>query len=137
MKKYFSSLIISLSIVVASLVPLPTAAIDVFQNCGGAAGGTGSSTGGSVTGTASGSQICGAKGDSFTNIMKNIINTILFVLGIVAVIMIIIGGIRYVTSNGDSNQIKSAKDTILYSVIGLVVAIMAYAIVGFVLDRLK
>lgn len=133
MKKYFSSLIISLGIIMASLVPLQASAIDVFQNCGG----TGSSTGGSVTGTASGSQICGAKGDSFTNIMKNIINTILFVLGIVAVIMIIIGGIRYVTSNGDSNQVKSAKDTVLYSVIGLVVAIMAYAIVGFVLDRLK
>jgi multisubunit Na+/H+ antiporter MnhB subunit len=49
--------------------------------------------------------------------------------------MIIIGGIRYTTSNGESSQIKSAKDTIMYAVIGLVVAILAYSIVNFVVDQ--
>jgi hypothetical protein len=57
-----------------------------------------------------------------------VINILLFVIGAVAVIMIIIGGIRYVTSNGDQAQVKGAKDTIMYSVIGLVVAILQQAL---------
>jgi hypothetical protein len=64
-----------------------------------------------------------------------VVNILLFILGAIAVVMIIIGGIRYATSNGDSSQIKTAKDTILYAVVGLIVAIMAYAIVGWVVDQ--
>ena len=64
--------------------------------------------------------------------IKVVVNVMLFILGAIAVIMIIIGGIRYATSNGDSNTIKAAKDTILYAVIGLVVAILSYAIVNFI-----
>lgn len=70
---------------------------------------------------------------SLNAFLRDIVNIILFVLGAIAVIMIVIGGVKYTTSNGDSSAVKSAKDTILYSVIGLVVAIMAYAIVNFVL----
>ncbi len=66
--------------------------------------------------------------------IKWIVNVLLFVLGAVAVIMIIIGGIRYTTSNGEAAQLTSAKNTILYAVVGLVVAILAYAIVNFVLS---
>ena len=68
--------------------------------------------------------------------IQDIINIILFILGAVAVIMIIIGGFRYVTSGGDSGAVSSAKNTILYAVIGLVVAILAYAIVNFVITSL-
>ena len=67
--------------------------------------------------------------------IKTVINTLLFILGAIAVIMIVIGGIKYTLSNGDASSIKSAKDTILYSVIGLVVALLAYAIVNFVVDQ--
>lgn len=67
--------------------------------------------------------------------IKNVINALLFILGAIAVIMIVIGGIKYTISNGDASSIKSAKDTILYSVIGLVVALLAYAIVNFVVDQ--
>lgn len=67
--------------------------------------------------------------------VQNIISTLLFAIGVIAVIMIIIGGIRYTLSNGDASQIKSAKDTILYAVIGLIVAMLAYAIVNFVVGR--
>lgn len=74
-----------------------------------------------------------ANTDDLSDNLKTIVNILLFVLGAIAVIMIIIGGIRYTTSNGDAGSIKGAKDTILYSVIGLVVAILAYAIVNFVL----
>ncbi len=66
--------------------------------------------------------------------IKIVVNILLYILGAVAVVMIVIGGIRYTTSNGDSSNMTSAKNTILYAVVGLVVALMAYAIVNFVLD---
>lgn len=74
--------------------------------------------------------------EDLTVSIKGIIDVILYVLGAVAVIMIIIGGFRYVVSNGDSGAITSAKNTIFYAVIGLVVAILAYAIVNFVLKNI-
>ena len=75
-------------------------------------------------------------GDSLNNFLKKIINILLFVIGAIAVLMIIIGGLRYVLSAGDQNAVTSAKNTILYAVVGLVVAVMAYAIVNFVLGSL-
>jgi len=66
--------------------------------------------------------------------VKDIINVLLFIIGVVSVIMIIIGGIKYTLSNGDSSAITSAKNTIMYAVIGLVVALLAYAIVNFVVS---
>lgn len=73
---------------------------------------------------------------SLTVRVKDIVNVVLYVLGAVAVIMIIIGGFRYVLSGGDSGSVTAAKNTILYAVIGLVVAILAYAIVNFVIVSL-
>jgi hypothetical protein len=64
--------------------------------------------------------------------LKIVVNVLLYILGAIAVIMIVIGGIRYTTSNGDAGSTKSAKDTVLYAVVGLIVAVMAYAIVNFV-----
>lgn len=69
------------------------------------------------------------------NGIKNVVNVLLYLLGAIAVIMIVVGGIKYTTSNGDSSGVTSAKNTILYSVIGLVVALLAYAIVNFVLAQ--
>ena len=80
-----------------------------------------------------GTEAAGGKGQtSLGESIKQVINVLLFIIGAVAVIMIIIGGIRYVISNGDSSQITSAKNTIMYAVIGLVVALLAYAIVNFI-----
>lgn len=73
---------------------------------------------------------CGL-GDS----IQTVINVLLFIIGVVSVIMIIIGGIRYTISNGDSGQITTAKNTIFYAVIGLVIALMAFAIVDFVVKQ--
>ena len=75
-------------------------------------------------------------GNKLGSFIKSIINILLFIIGAVAVIMIIIGGIKYTTSNGDSNQVTSAKNTIMYAIIGLVVALMAFAIVNFVLKNI-
>lgn len=70
-------------------------------------------------------------------IFKDISNTLIFIVGAISVIMLIIGGLRYVISQGDAAGVKAAKDTILYAVIGVVVAIMAYAIVHFVVGSLS
>ncbi len=78
----------------------------------------------------------GTTGDDLPKLIQNIINILLFIAGAVAVVMIILGGIRYITSNGDQAQVKAAKDTILYSVVGLVVAILAFSIVNFVVSKL-
>ena len=69
-------------------------------------------------------------------IFETVSKVLLLVIGAVSVIMLIIGGIRYTISQGDSSAVTSAKNTILYSIIGLVVAILAYAAVDFVVKSL-
>lgn len=122
------SIIFSIAVVLfsAGLTALPLAsasAINVFSECN------------PNDPSANSSAVCQSKGDNATSMITTVINTLLYVLGIIAVIMIIVGGIRYTTSNGESSSIKSAKDTITYAVVGLVVAILAYAIVNFVVGR--
>lgn len=68
-------------------------------------------------------------------IFQQISNTLIFLVGAIAVIMLIIGGLRYVTSNGEASSIKGAKDTITYAIIGIVIAILSFAVVSFVIGR--
>lgn len=68
--------------------------------------------------------------------VSNIINLLLFIVGVVSVVVIIIGGLLYVTSAGDSGKVTIAKNTILYAVVGLVLAFAAYAIVRYVISQL-
>lgn len=83
-------------------------------------------------------ELCKAsKNDRIEPLFQKILSLLLYAIGAVAVIMIVVGGIKYTTSNGDSNSIQSAKNTILYSVIGLVVAILGQAIILFVVNWLK
>lgn len=70
------------------------------------------------------------------SIFEKVINLVTIVTGIVAVFVIIISGIRFATSSGDSNSVNQAKNTILYTVIGLVVLLLARSIIIFVLNRL-
>lgn len=77
----------------------------------------------------------GGKAD-IGDIITDIVNALLFILAAIAVVMIVIGGIRYTISQGESSAVSSAKNTILYAVIGLAVALFAYAIVNFVITRL-
>lgn len=79
---------------------------------------------------------CGAESDKdISGAIKTAIQVLLIVAGIIAVIMIIVGGLKYVTSSGDPQAISSAKKTIIYAIIGLVVVIFAQLIVQFVLSR--
>lgn len=80
----------------------------------------------------------GCPEDLFGNngVFKQVTNTILYIVGIIAVIMLIIGGIKYVISGGDAKKVTDAKNTVLYAIIGLIIAFLAFAIVNFVISAL-
>lgn len=77
----------------------------------------------------------GTKG--INDIVTQIINIFSVIVGVVSVIMIIYGGFRYVTSGGDSGNVSTAKNTIIYAIIGLVIVALAQFIVQFVLDKVS
>ncbi len=107
------------TVVVAAAAP-SVGAIELFPD---ACSGSGSDT-----------AVCKGKDDKVNNLVQDITSLLLFALGAVATIMLIVGGFKYVTSNGDSNNIHSAKNTILYAVIGLAVAILGQVIVLWVVN---
>lgn len=77
-----------------------------------------------------------AQTTSFGESIAGVANTLIYIAGAAAVIVLIGGGLLYVTSTGDSSRIKQAKETIMFAVIGLVVTLLAYAIVNFVIARI-
>jgi len=79
----------------------------------------------------------GADATTLTGVFKIIVNVMLFIIGALSVIMLIYGGIRYTLSGGDSGSVTSAKNTIMYAIIGLIVAFLAFAIVNWVLGALQ
>lgn len=81
----------------------------------------------------------GAPTDLFGDggIFTTVANILIFIVGIIAVIMLIIGGIRYAVSGGDQTAVTNAKNTILYAIVGLVVAFVAFAVVNFVVTQLQ
>ena len=86
--------------------------------------------------TATTSEMKGKSIDGDNGLIKTVVNVLLWAVGILSVIMIIFSGLRYITSAGDASKTKSAQSTLTYSVVGLIVAIMAYAIVNMVTNRL-
>ncbi len=119
----FMALVIGGLIVVAP----PVRAAEVFDPCRDEAV-TNSEICTSSKGT---SKLFGAGG-----IWNRILNTITFLIGGISVLMIIIGAVRYALSAGDQSQVTAAKNTILYAIIALIVAVMANAIVNFVLTNI-
>lgn len=75
-----------------------------------------------------------AGGNALNRGLRTVVNVLLFIIGAIAVVMVVIGGLRYTLSAGDASAVSAAKNTILYAIVGLVVAILAYAIVNFVVD---
>lgn len=73
--------------------------------------------------------------NNINTLLKKIVNIISAIVGVVAVIMIVFGGFKYITSGGDSNNVSSAKNTIIYAIIGLVIVALAQLIVHFVLNQ--
>lgn len=81
----------------------------------------------------------GSKGSLNSNLIKTVstvVNILLFLIGLIAVIVLVIAGFRFVTANGDTGAVTSAKNTIIYAIIGIVVAFSAYAISSFVTGQL-
>ena len=76
-----------------------------------------------------------AKDQNLMDTLNVILNVALGLIGFIAVVMIIVGGLQYTTSSGDTSKVAKAKNTIMYGVIGLVVALLAFAIVNFVLGN--
>lgn len=74
-------------------------------------------------------------GPSVDTIITTGLNLFSFIIGVVAVIMIMFAGFRFITANGDANQVSSARNTIIYAIVGLVVVAMAQVIVRFVLHK--
>ena len=137
MKKYitkFMSLAIALPVItlvasaVVGLAVTPAFAIDAECDASdiGSTGLVGSAE--CAGGSGQAESLTGESG-----VFKTVTNILLFIIGAVSVIMLVIGGIRYTISGGDSTQITAAKNTILYAIIGIVVAIIAYAAVNFVI----
>ena len=69
-------------------------------------------------------------------VFKQVTNVVLYIVGVIAVIMLIIGGIKYVVSGGDAKKVTDAKNTVLYAIIGLIISFLAFAIVNFVITSL-
>lgn len=134
MMNKITSILTTLLMVIVFLVPATASAQqDLFKNvCG--TGNTGQAAvcqDKSTTQDASNNSIFGKNG-----ILTSAARIVTIVVGIASVIMIIVGGIRYVMSSGDSNNINGAKNTILYALIGLVVAVLAGSIIQFVISKL-
>lgn len=70
-------------------------------------------------------------------IFSTVVDVMLYIIGAIAVVMIILGGFRYVISGGNASSVTAAKNTILYAIVGVIVALLAYAIIDFVLNSLE
>ncbi len=81
-------------------------------------------------------KVGGSEASSLPATVTNVINILLFVAGLIAVIIIVVGGLRFVTSEGDAASANKAKNSVVYALVGLVLAVLAYAIVNFVLNGL-
>ena len=120
-----------LKLILAGLLMVPTVALAVAPAASAEdnftlTNGVNSAKGDGVSETASDPQ----------TLVKQFVNIFLFAVGALSVIMLIWGGIRYTTSAGDSNKVTAAKNTVLYAIVGLVVAILAYAIVNMVISKI-
>lgn len=107
---------------VALALPVPAGAVNIFQSC---------------SESGSDSAVCEGRSERVEPFIERVVNLLLFILGIIAVIVIIIAGIMYAVSAGDSSAVTKAKNAILYAIIGLVVALLSYAIVNLVVDRVS
>lgn len=125
-KKYVTNALLAVLLLTPLAIPATVAAADIQDSlCQGAnleVGGSGNCDSGDPEG-------------KVNDMITLIINIFSIVVGVVAVIMIIVGGLKYITSSGDSNNVTSAKNTILYAIIGLIVVALAQFVVKFVLSK--
>lgn len=126
------ALILSASLLFALSAPVLTPAMASAQTiqqgvCSGAELDVSGSTGCSTAKSTGNS--------TFQRYLNDIVNILSVIVGVVAVIMIIVGGFRYITSGGSSEKVTAAKNTILYGIIGLIIVALAQVIVRFILGK--
>lgn len=78
---------------------------------------------------------CSGDSNQFTKVIKLVIQILSLIAGVAATIMIVVGGLRYVTSGGDSSKVAGAKSAIIYAIVGLIIVALAQVIVRFVLTK--
>jgi uncharacterized membrane protein len=132
-KKYLAVLAASAALAVPALVPVAVSAQEQNADIQGSVC-TGVELNFDVDGGGDCAQAEGSEG-ALSDIIRLVINVISVVVGVVAVVMIIWGGLKYITSGGDSSNVSSAKNTIIYAIIGLVIVALAQFIVRFVLGK--
>ena len=134
----FKRILLSLSVSLGLFVPLAPAAYAQSQVTHDIQNGLCSGSNLQITENPSSSSCNnGPNGvDQVNRILRKIVNFLSALVGVVAVIMIIVGGFRYITSGGNDTSVTSAKNTILYAIIGLVIVALAQVLVRFVLDKL-
>jgi hypothetical protein len=86
-------------------------------------------------GAAGGTGGCAPSGTSINRVLTFAINTLSMIAGVAAVIMVILAGLKYITANGEAANISSAKTTLVYAIIGLIVVVISQALVKFVLKK--
>ncbi len=114
----------------ATLFAIPQSAYAATDPLQGACAGSGSASA-TCKGRTTNDPLLGPSG-----VLTKVVQIIVMATAVIAVIMIMIGGFKYMISNGDSANINSAKNTILYAIVGLVVAVIGQSIVSFVLVKL-
>jgi len=123
------------SVLVTGALTFAAAAVPAHAQTVSCDSGVGQGVSFTNTGDQTGCTDDGSSKNSLSSVIKNVINIFSIVVGAISVIMIIIGGFRYVVSNGDSNGVSGAKNTILYAIVGLVIVLFAQVIVKFVLTN--
>jgi hypothetical protein len=137
MRKLFAVLVILTSLFAPAVaMPAMAHAVNVFPLCSGSSEGTG---GDNVS--AKSTAVCGAEASGSSTLLvttlKTVFNILSFIIGVAAIIMLVIGGFKLIASQGDAANVKSGRDTVIYSLVGLAAAALAQVIVVFVLNKLK
>jgi predicted permease len=123
-KSYAVAILAVFAMGAPALVPSVVFANDITT---GVCSGVGAATGGSGCSSDSSSP-------DLATIAKRIVNILSIIVGVVAVIMIIVGGFRYITSGGESGNVSGAKNTLIYAIVGLIIVALAQFIVHFVIS---
>lgn len=139
LQKLTAKILITISLLVAPLsIAMPVAAHHCFGHVGAGEGVSIAECADAGACLDTGGAGCASQGsaeEKVNSTIRLVINLFSFIVGVVAVIMVIVGGFKYITSGGEASNIASAKNTILYAIIGLIIVALAQVIVRFVLQK--
>lgn len=131
------------NILIAAIVPLAIAApmvmapVSVSADCNGIKQSINQGVNAATSGSSADCTNNPQNGLSLPGLASKIVNLLSIIVGVVAVVMIIIGGFRYITSGGESGNVSGAKNTLIYAIVGLIIVALAQFIVHFVLTNVN